>query len=81
MANTGGFGTTGYNPAKPWDYLWRLASDRNQTQESAWWYREFERKIPIVLKKRWKFLRHERTFYEKAEKGMNSTHNFRFRDS
>ncbi|MCH1521551.1 MAG: hypothetical protein L7T80_01840 [Arenicellales bacterium] len=51
MANTGGYGTTGYNPAKPWDYLWRLAADRNQTQESAWWYREFERKIPIVLKK------------------------------
>ena len=27
MANTGGYGSTGYSPAKPWDYLWKLAAD------------------------------------------------------
>ena len=41
--------TTDYNPLKPWGFLWRLAVDTNDTQESRWWYREFERKIPMLL--------------------------------
>ena len=41
-------GTTEYDPAKPWDFLWKLAGDKTDGQESRWWYREFERKIPII---------------------------------
>ena len=51
MSRTGGYGTTGYDPAKPWDFLWKLAADNNESQKSRWWYREFERKTPIVLDK------------------------------
>jgi len=41
--------TTEYDPAKPWDHIWRMAADASDNQESRWWYREFERKIPILL--------------------------------
>ena len=36
--------TTEYNADKPWGYLWKLAADRDESQEPRWWYREFERK-------------------------------------
>ena len=42
-------GNTEYNPDKPWDYLWRIAVDTADSQESRWLYREFERKIPMLL--------------------------------
>ena len=41
--------TTDYDPAKPWDCLWRMAVDINDSQESRWWYRNFERRIPMFL--------------------------------
>jgi hypothetical protein len=41
--------TTEYNPAKPWDFLWKMAVDINDSQESRWWYRNFERRIPMFL--------------------------------
>ena len=36
--------TTEYDSDKPWDFLWKLAASRDESQESRWWYREFERK-------------------------------------
>ena len=39
--------TTEYNADKPWEYLWKLAADDSGSQESFWWYREFERKSSI----------------------------------
>jgi len=41
--------TTDYSPDKPWDHLWHMATDTSDSQESRWWYREFERKIPMLL--------------------------------
>jgi uncharacterized membrane protein YgcG len=39
--------TTEYDADKPWDYLWKLASDRNEGRETRWWYCEFERKCTV----------------------------------
>jgi len=36
--------STDFDTNKPWDHLWHIASS-----ESTWWYREFERKIPMLL--------------------------------
>jgi hypothetical protein len=40
---------TDFVPSKPWDYLWRIAVDTADSQESRWWYKEFERKIPMLM--------------------------------
>ena len=42
-------GSTEYNPDKPWDYLWKIAVNTDDSQESRWWYREFERRIPMLI--------------------------------
>jgi hypothetical protein len=41
--------TTDYNPEKPWGYLWKISVCTDDCQETRWWYREFERKIPMLL--------------------------------
>lgn len=40
---------TPFDPAKPWDYLWELATSREEWAEWHWWYREFERKVTLIV--------------------------------